>query len=298
MSRLAHYALKGVPQAGLLAATFLTLSLLFPPLAWLSSAIIALVTLRKGWQHGLTVLAAATLGATLLFYVCFGGWQSALMLESMFWLPVFLMALALRATIRLEVGMLVASAIGFAALSVMYIIQDDPTAVWLALLREVMQVEVWASRFNVPPAEYDAFLLGVSRLMPGSTSACLVFSAIVSLLLARRWQAKLFNPGGFQSEYHQLRYGRQAAIVALLVAGAGLLIQSSYTLGLVAIVVVTYLFQGVALAHAVVKLKSLNTTWLVGMYALCAMLPQMLVILGGIGLFDAWWDLRKRVATT
>lgn len=298
MSGLTLYALKGVPQVSLLAAVFLTLSLFFPPLAWLSSALIALVTLRKGWQHGVIVLGVSSLGAAAFFSVSFDGGWSALILASLFWLPVFFMALSLRFTVKLDISLLLAAIIGFIGLSMVYVIQNDPSATWLDLLRETIQPDIWAQHFDVPPKEFDGFLQDMSKLMPGSTSACLVFSAVVSLLLARRWQARLFNPGGFQLEYHKLRYGRYAAIVALLITVLGLSVQSSYALGLVAIVVATYLFQGVALVHALVKLKSLNTSWLVVMYGLCAVLPQLIVVLGGIGLFDTWWDLRKRVTAT
>ncbi len=298
MAGLALYALKGVPQAGSLAVVFLFMSLLFPPFAWLSSALIAVVVLRKGWRHGLYVVGLATAGAMFLFTMSLGGGQAALMLELVFWLPVFLIALALRVYVKLDVSLLLAAVTGFVALSAIYLIQDDPPAVWLELLREMMQVDVWADQFRVPPEEFDDFLVEVSLLMPGSTVACLVFSAIVSLMLARAWQAKLFNPGGFQTEFHQLRYGRYAAIAALVVAGAGLLVQSSYTLGLVAIVTVVFLFQGIAVVHAVVKLKSLGVGWLVAMYVLCVLLPQMMMILGGIGLLDTWFDSRKRLAAS
>lgn len=296
MSGLAQYALRGIPQAGLLAAVFLTLSLLFPPFVWLSSALIALVVLRNGWQYGLKVVALSILGAAGLMYAALGGGQSVLALELIFWLPVFLMALALRVYVKLDVSLLLAAAMGFLALSAIYLIHDDPTVIWLELLREMMQVEVLADQFRVPPEEIDNFLLEVSVLMPGSIVACLVFSAIVSLLLARGWQAKVFNPGGFQTEYHRLRYGRYVAIAALVIASLSLLVHSSYALGLIAIVIVVFMFQGIAIVHAVVKLKSLGRGWLIAMYTLCAMLPQTVMILGGIGLFDPWLDSRRRFA--
>ena len=298
MSRLALYALKSMPQAVLAAAVFLILSLLFPPFAWLSSALIAVVVLRKGWRYGLCVVGLSTIGAAVLLYVSLGGGRSVLVLVLLFWLPVFLMASALRAYVRLDVSLLLAAAMGFIALSAIYLIHDDPSAIWLELLREVMQVEVWADQFRVPPEEFDNFLVEVSTLMPGSTVAGLVFSAVVSLLLARSWQAKVFNPGGFQTEYHRLRYGRYAAIAALVIASLSLLVHSSYTLGLLAIVIVVFLFQGIAIIHAVVKLKSLGTGWLIAMYTICAMLPQMVVILGGIGLLDTWLDSRKWFAAS
>ena len=296
MSGLAVYALKGMLHAAMLAAAFLTLSLLFPPVAWLSGSIVALVTLRNGFRHGLLVIGTATAAAMVMFALTLGSWLIAPALELIFWLPVFLMALILRQYIRLEYSLIFAAGLGLLGLSLMYLILSDPPAAWLSLLREGMKAEIWAEQFRVSQEEFDQFLQEVAQLMPGSTIASLVFSAIISLLLARSWQAKLFNPGGFQTEFHQLRYGRAVASVALLIIGIGLVLTNSYTIGLITIVLAVYLFQGLAIVHALIKLKKLGTGWLVAVYALSAILPQMLVILGGVGLIDTWLDSRRRLA--
>ena len=123
---------------------------------------------------------------------------------------------------------------------------------------------------------------------------CIAGSATVSLLLARSWQAKLFNPGGFQQEYHGLNFGRGAAILLLVAGLAAMLTQSLLMTGVLAMLIAVFLLQGVAIAHNLVKLRSMGMGWLVGMYTLCFLLPQTSVLLSGVGVVDPWVDFRKR----
>ena len=46
-------------QAMLVAAVAALLSLLLPPLNYISSAVVGLVTLRRGWREGLIIIAGA-----------------------------------------------------------------------------------------------------------------------------------------------------------------------------------------------------------------------------------------------
>ena len=72
MTGLAQFALKGVVQAGGMSAVFLVLSVLFPPLAWLSGAIVGLVALRWNSQQALQTVGLAVVIAAGLFCVTIG----------------------------------------------------------------------------------------------------------------------------------------------------------------------------------------------------------------------------------
>ncbi len=111
------------------------------------------------------------------------------------------------------------------------------------------------------------------------------------------------TPCGFQTEFYQLRFGVTAALVALaLVAasfiGSGFLngsIWSDLLVNMLQPVVVIFLFQGLAIGHVLVKVWSLNSAWLVGLYILLFTgLPYSPVLLALLGIADNWLDLRSK----
>src|SRR3569623_1583295 len=65
MRGFAQYIMRGRVQAMLVAVAMAILSLVLPPKNYLSSAVIALVTLRRGWQEGLISFGGAGAVMTL-----------------------------------------------------------------------------------------------------------------------------------------------------------------------------------------------------------------------------------------
>ena len=121
-----------------------------------------------------------------------------------------------------------------------------------------------------------------------------MFLAIVLLMLARWMQATVFNPGGFQKEFHQLRIGQKMALGL-----AGLMLLGSYQLLIpqswVFYLILPLLFSGIALMHAVVVKKKLSSLWLVIFYILLIVLPTVLQLLVLLALVDSWYDFRSRL---
>ena len=66
MRLLASFVMRGMSQAVMAIGALALLSLLFPPLSVLSSAAVALVTLRRGLRDGLIVLLLGTTACALL----------------------------------------------------------------------------------------------------------------------------------------------------------------------------------------------------------------------------------------
>ncbi len=121
-----------------------------------------------------------------------------------------------------------------------------------------------------------------------------MFLAIVLLILARWMQATVFNPGGFQKEFHQLRIGQKMALGL-----AGLMLLGSYQLLIpqnwVFYLILPLLFSGIALVHAVVVNKKLSSLWLVAFYALLIVSPTVLLLIVLLALVDSWYDFRSRL---
>ncbi len=295
MRALASFVMRGPGQAVLVAAGFAALSLAVPPLSYLSAAVLALVTLRNGPKDGALVLVAAAAVLAGMGLLSVGVPWVGLSVGLMLWLPVWLLSLTLRASVSLALAFQAAAVLGACVVLGTHIVVAEPVAAW----RDLLEGYFAPLLREAGVADVERALAAMAELMTGVAAAALVSSYLVSLLLARWWQAMLYNPGGFQQEFHELRLGQAMAGVTLLVFAAAWLFEGggarvARDLGSVAIAV--YLFQGLAVVHGLVKLLKAHVAWLVGMYVLGVVaLPQVSTLISGLGLLDTWVDVRRRV---
>ena len=77
----------------IVASSLALLSLMMPPVSVVSSATVALVTLRRGGFEGLYVLVCSSLAAGILGFFATGNYQFALLYVMVLWLPVWLVVL-------------------------------------------------------------------------------------------------------------------------------------------------------------------------------------------------------------
>lgn len=296
MRLLASFVMQGRIQAVMAISVLALLSLLFPPLSIISSAAVALVALRRGLPDGLAVtimgFAACTLLALLVQIAVIPVAGFTLML----WVPALLLALLLRNQGSLALTITVALLFGLLVIVVYYAQFDDPIAEWRRLLEPIVQR--FSQDQTLEPGQQKIVLDVLSRWMTGMMAAGFFLQLMVSLLLARWWQALLYNPGGFRSEFHQLRLPRTLAVSALGVIGLLLLdvgIARPVLDYLAILLIAAYLLQGVALAHGVRAQLGANHGWLIAMYILLfIVVPHMVIILATAGIADAWLDLRSR----
>ncbi len=111
----------------------------------------------------------------------------------------------------------------------------------------------------------------------------------------------LYNPGGFRQEFHALRLHRALGIAGLMLLGlilAGVGGEGGVILDLTLLLAAALLLQGLAVAHGVSALRKAHPVWLVALYILWFFaMPQISIMLVGIGLADIWFDVRARVKT-
>jgi hypothetical protein len=291
MKFLAGYVMRGPMQAILVTTLGAMLSLILPPLSYLSGATVGLVTLRLGAWRGLTVAGGAALAAGLLSLLTV---RTALPGGAYFvvvWLPVIVLAVHLKRTVSLARTLGLAAVFGGAMIAALHVGVADPAAFWQKVFEDLLKQ---AGRGPEPAAEMqEAF-----RLMTGAMAAALTLSLVASLFIARWWQAQLYNPGGFQSEFHALRFSRVLGVVTLVTA-AGALAGGSVTAlagDLLLVWLVLHLLHGLAVAHGLVKKGGANALWLFGMYALMLwppFLPPTVITLAALGFADEWFDFRS-----
>jgi hypothetical protein len=301
MKALAGFIVSGRFQAILVAALSGVLAFLQPPfttlLHYLGAAAIALVTLRIGASQGLQVLIVATL-LTVLFYLAAGTQAGAVALTVLLlWLPCWLVSVVLRQTTNLASAMLTATALGFVALMLIYGLAGDPAPWWLERLQS-LEAGLDAAGLFPEAVSTQELLADLSRLLTGVVLASLVLGSLCSVLLGRWWQAMLFNPGGLRSEFIVLRLGQGVGLATL-----GLMLLAQFSQGVASdmaaqsamVLLVPYLFVGLAVVHGLVEQTGRGRGWLVAVYIMLAILPQASLLLAGGGLLDTWIDFRRRL---
>ncbi|SFX73599.1 hypothetical protein SAMN02745752_02708 [Marinospirillum alkaliphilum DSM 21637] len=258
-----------------------------PVLSLVSCAIVALVWLRMGRNEGIKVLLAAAIPG-LYYWLGLGS-------------PDVLLALIGAAVLAevlhsqqgwsrmLLIGAFLASLV---ALSVQWLSPD--------MLREVINLLLdqggLAQQYNLSASDQEQLRLMFGLLLNGVITGVQLIMLIVSMALARWWQGLLYNPGGFQQEFHALRLPAWSGLVlplVMVVVASG----QSWLMPVIPVLVVPHLIAGLALIHGIFGIKQYNSFWLGLLYVtLLFALPYMSVLLVLIALADSLMNFRHRLA--
>ena len=299
MSSLAAFTMKGRSQAVLVISAFTILSWMLSLASLLAAAAVALPTLRRGASEGGVLMMAALLVVVLAGMAILGNvWQAGGYALAM-WVPAWVMAIILRETASLSTTVLSAMGLGLVIVMGFYLVIPDPTEFWQSTLQESVKplLEQRGAAAGEPLLAQSLEMF--SHYATGAIAAGSVMTVLFSLLLARWWQAGLFNPGGFRAEFLQLRLPMMAsglfmALVLMASIGGGV---ASIATNLLFPVTIGFLFAGFSVVHAVCAGSPSGRYWLIGLYlALMFMAPIILLILL-VGITDPWLNWRLRLAT-
>mgnify|MGYP001600470502 FL=1 len=280
MRGLAEFIMRGRWQA-LAVAVVGAGSLLF---GWLSAAAIALVTLRKGIIDGSWLVLWALLPALL------AAWMSGDIGSIVLLAGTFVLAVILRTTVSLALAILASAALGILGGAGLLLISGeflDQLVVVFAELIGDLEANMKASGETIT----------LPRPTPGQVAGILAagnaVTAVLSLLLARYWQALLYNPGGFRVEFHRLRLPVGAT---LILGGLAIFLwlQASWVSGWAMVWAVPLMFAGFALVHAWVAFTRRGNGSLVAFYAMWLFLDPVKGLLLGLVMADALLDFRRR----
>lgn len=270
MKGLAEFVMMGRKQA-----IMVTLLLgLIPMVNLLSPAIIGLVTLRKGLKEAGLVLVWAIL--PLAAWALAGDVIPLILLFG-----IAALAWILRESESWEFTLLAAILVGVCV--ELYMRSQSEL---LGIVHA--QFESYLSGQNMQMVSLEQF----RETIPSLFGAVYMFLAVLLLILSRWMQAGLYNPGGFQQEFHGLRIGRKVAVgllTAMLLATFVGFIPESW----VFYFIMPLILSGVALVHGLVGKKKASAMWLVAFYALFPWLTQILVM---VALIDSWYDFRARMS--
>jgi hypothetical protein len=296
---LARYLLLGQRQAVLVVALAAILALLLPPLSYLSGAALALVVLRIGHQAAMRVILWATLATAAVSWVAMASPLPALIYLLALWLPLWLLARLLATGWPLPRVLQGAALLGGVLVVGIHLFTQQPAAMWQQVLVEMLITPNQAAMSAEQLVAMQNLITTIASYMTGVMGAALLITLTGSLLWARWWQGALFNPGGFGEEFRQLRLGRPLSLVVLGGASIALMLGGlpSLITDLLLVVTVLLMLQGVAVAHALVKLRNRGRGWLVVLYLLLLFaLPETALTLAVAGSVDNWIDFRRRAA--
>ena len=280
MKGLAEFVMRGRLQA-LMVAVIGAGSLMF---CWISAAVVALVTLRKGAGAGASLLAWTLLPAGTLLYAFGDSGPLALLVGTA------AIALVLRATVNLPLAVLSSIAVG--GITGLFLLafggeQLDQIVAYFSEFLATLEQQLSQGGEPVVLVRPDA------QQVAGMMGAGTALTAVLCLLLARYWQAALYNPGGFGEEFRALYY--PPAMTAAMALGAVAL--ASLGVGYrtwAMICVIPLAFAGLALVHARAVWRGQGRGWLVGFYiALLVFDPvKLMVVFAAIA--DSWFNFRQR----
>ena len=301
MRAIAAFIMRGRLQAIIVAAGLALLGGLFPPGWLLSGGVVGLVTLVQGPREGmLNAFAATSIVVLLSGVLALQPAMQAVGIFVMLWLPiVWLLALVLYQSRSLALTLLMTAVLGGAIVMAVYVLVDAPAQWWYSHVIEQLLPMMKQAGMEIPDqAAFEADMRDASRIMTGTLAAIISFGLAVSLLIARWWQSEVTRPGAFGDEYRNLRLGAAAAVITALLVVPAWITNGGFaeiTSNLLIVALVLFMFQGLALGHAVVKQFGNNPAWLVVMYVVIVFsMPYGLLFAAVLGVLDNWFDFRAR----
>ncbi|MGH8610991.1 MAG: DUF2232 domain-containing protein [Gammaproteobacteria bacterium] len=297
MRELARFVMRGRLHAGAVAGLFGGLCLFLPPLSYLSGAAVGLVSLRSGWRDAAVVTMLAVAIASVIALFIARRPEPGMIVMLLLWLPVMGGCWVLRVTRSQGLVLLVMAVFAaLLAIGLRFYTGGDVASWWQNLMQALIESRQTGSSNIALIMEHGSF-----ELMNGFLTMLLGLSLMLTILLARWWQALLYNPGGFQAEFHALLVPKPLAVAATALGAfalSGTVAKSSIWVDLFMVSIMVYLIQGLAVIHGIVGGRGLSRGWLAPIYVgLFFFPPHVILGLVMVGLVDSLVDFRSRGAT-
>lgn len=256
-------------------------SLLF---CWISAAALALVTLRKGAGPGAWLYMWALLPAGILSYALGDSGPLALLTGTL------VLASVLRATVNLPLAVLATIGVGVVTGLVLMAVSGEflgRLATYFSEFFVSLEQQLSEGGPAVILPKPDA--LQIAGMLGGGTA----MMSVLCLLLARYWQAALYNPGGFGLEFRALRYPVLVTLVMVVAALALFALGLRYrTWAMICLIPLT--FAGLALVHARAAVRGQGTGWLTGFYVVWLLFDPVKLLVVFFAIADSWLNFRQR----
>lgn len=292
---MASFIMAGRMQSALFVAFSVLLSLLLPPLALFSNAAIGLITLRHGWQQGAIYALLGSVVLAAVSMVLEQGLISGLFSGLASYIPIVLIASVLASSRSWDRTIQLVLILSGAGVILFHLLYPEAESHWKPLLETFKPALQQVYQFS--DSEMEEYITQAAHWATGTFAAVFAIFGIISLIIARNWQATLYNPGGFGEEFRQIRVGKPAAIALLVIIALAVVTGNQLPVELIMVGIAIFMFQGLSLAHGIAKQLDLRKTWLVVLYGLMfLLLIQMIILLATFGIIDNFVNFRQKLA--
>lgn len=292
MLAIARYALKGPMHAATVAGILAVLSLFIPLLSILSGAIVSLIILTQGLVSGTRVILVSIVGITAISYMLTQSMIMGLSIGLVQWLPVMLLAEVLRRTRSISFTFVVGMGLAMIAVVLQFVLWPDAESALMDVLKLMFQD--MQPQGAIDMEQFETALQNVVHSMTLLMIAVMFFIFAVSLLIGRWYQSRLSESRGFRAEFYAIRFGKGIAAIALLLAISSMLFQQDWLTALSMVVALTFLFQGLAVAHS--WSGHYRKPALLGLlYMSMIIFPQVAGVTAMLGVVDNWMDFRAKL---
>lgn len=264
---------------------------LLPYTTWLSVAVVVLITLRKGWSKGALLLVPAV---SAYFALSFSSTTTAIALVNalLVFTPAYLAACALRLTTSWRA---VASAfflqIVVAVVLLHIYMPDFITAQYLYIQAALRELESDSALLVLINNKTGLNQMVLASYLLGLQTVGIVFSAGLSLMLARFVQSQLFCPGGFKREMLTFR-GDKIDLLLLVILFIAANQQNVFAMSLLPILIFYFMLAGLSLSFNVLA-KQRPLRLMIFSIASLLLLPfVMLPVYVIFGSLDSLFNLR------
>jgi hypothetical protein len=285
MKSLADFIMRS-PLQGALVAALATASLF---LAWIGAAAVALMVLRHGVNRAAIVFLAALVPAAFWMFAGDIGPLTTLVCA-------VILAAALRVSQSWSVALLATPfVIGTWCMLIVLLAPEYVETIRLIFeqVLEGFKARVMSSASDTEREVLDRINAPSGMQIMGMLAILQALTTIFSLLVGRWWQALLYNPGGFQQEFHALKLDR---LHGLVLVGGFIVVasQDSYSTWSWTFIV-PLLVAGMALVHGLVAKSKLPVRWLVLFYMALFVFRPLVALLAAGAVADSALDFRSRV---
>lgn len=262
-----------------------------------SAAVVAFVALRHGELAASRVAGGCLLMMVVVSWGLYGTAIHIPLIATVFWLPAVVSAFILARTVKLNFAVLSTVLCGVLSVVILALVMGDTTAFWRSQFGDMGANATLpgggaSSGVLITEAQREDFITAMASMMTGAMGVSVMSVALGALFLARYWQGALFNPGGFQQEFHALSLGRNAALLCVLVIVLSLIVGGQVPSAIAMVVIFAFFIQGLAVVHALVKQRGMHRLWLHGVYVLL-LLPHTVLLVAALGLADNMFALRR-----
>ncbi len=291
-----QFVMRSQQHALLVAIAFAFL----PFFSWVSSVIVALVTLRMGLVSGLYLTLWLCLPNIVLAWVNYPTELLSFSLGMVVFVLTWAAAGILRLTMSWSRVLLSLTAVTALVLVIVHLLVPDLPAWWLAQFGAILQQLNSSGSLPIAEREQLAAIQPVALKATGLMALGALASILSNLAIARWGQALLYNPGGFRQELSKLSLDKVSAL-GLMALTLGLLpMPSSLAQDLALVLLLPLCVVGIIDLHTILAAKPYGSWWLVIFYLIVVLIFTRIGIIGaillaGVALIDSLFDIKNRL---